>query len=144
MDVRGTIVIQGRGCHSFGAGCLISVSDSGTLYLGNNFACTGDTMVYVNKEIVIGDDNMWSYNNVVMDNDGHQIMSDGICINNSKNVFFGRKVWLGCGCTILKGTHIPDGTIIAASSKIQGNYDKPCCIITDNKKILKENITWIG
>ena len=86
---------------------------------------------------------MWSYDNVVMDTDGHQITDDsGSVTNRPKPIVFGDHVWLGCNNIVLKGSSIPEDCVVASGSVITGNHSERNCIITSNKKILKHNINW--
>ena len=113
------------------------------LDVGDDFGCTGDTVLSVQHHVVIGNHNLWSYQNIVMDNDGHSIFDEnGNRINRPKAIQFGDHVWMGCGCLVLKGSVIPDGTIVAAGSKISGRLTGDNNIVTDKGKVLKSNISW--
>ena len=111
--------------------------------IGNNLTVSHDVKIYIKKGLTVGDDNMWSYYNVIMDNDGHAIYDDeGILINSNKPVVFGNHVWMGCGCKILKGTYVADNNVIASGSIINAHYSENNCIITSKNKIIKNNIVW--
>ena len=141
--IKGKMVIKGRGTHAFGAGCCVGIWKNGILEIGDNFGCTGDSYISVSKHITIGKNNLWSYNNVVMDYDGHSIcLTSGEKINHPKEIRFGDNVWMGCGCTILKGSAIPANTIIASRSMITKPLDGSNCIITTQGKVIRENIIW--
>ena len=139
----GKVIIRGVRCHAFGAGCHISVARNAVFEIGDGFGCTGDITISVAKSMVIGADNLWSYNCAVMDNDGHMILHDeGKVINLPRGVVFGDHVWMGNGCIILKGAEIADGCIIAAGSRIAKKVADKDCIITSDGKVLKQNISW--
>lgn len=144
LSIQGKVIIHGRGIHAFGAGCFIHVGNKGILEIGNNFGCTGDTRITVSKRMIIGEDNLWSYNNVVMDTDGHKILDSTTKerINNAREVVFGDNVWMGCGCTILKGATIPSGSVIASRSIITKKIDGEHNIIGMQGKVINENILW--
>ena len=106
------------------------------------FSVSVDARINVAKRVSIGNDNMWSYGNTIMDNDSHPIYdSSGNQINHHREVVFGNKVWMACHCIILKGADIPDGTIIAAGSIISKSSTQTKTIITTGGKVIKENIT---
>lgn len=87
LHLNGKIKIRGHNAHAFGAGCCITVKKGAVLDLGDNFMCTGETTINVAKSIIIGDDNLWSYNNMIMDNDGHKIYdSTGRRINEPRGM----------------------------------------------------------
>ena len=91
---------------------------------------------------MIGDDNMWSFDNVIMDTDSHVILdSEGGLMNPNKEVVVGNHVWVGCRNTILKGSNIPNGCIIGSGSIITKNLGSPYSIYIGNK-LLKEGVNW--
>ena len=146
LNIKGKLVINGIGHHSIGAGCCIEVCKNSKLEIGNKFALAGNSTITVNHHIVIGDNNLWSYNNVVMDYDSHAIFDrqSNEKINKAQEVVFGDNVWMGCGCTVLKGSRIPNGTVIAARSMISKKLFGENCIISTQGKVLRENVIWKG
>lgn len=141
----GNIIIHGNSHHSFGAGCSLLVKTGATLEIGENFGCTGDTRIWVNRHIAIGDNNLWSFGCTVMDGDDHKILDENSnWINEDRPITFGDDVWMGCNCTVLKGALIPPRSIIAAGSLLAG------CVVTDGEgkvitsygKVLRENVSW--
>jgi acetyltransferase-like isoleucine patch superfamily enzyme len=142
ISINGKLILRGDK-HSFGAGCLISVSKNAILDIGNNFGCTGDTGIHISKYMKIGDNNLWSYGCHIMDSDFHRIYNaKGELINPNNSVIFGDNVWMGCNCLILKGAVIPSHNVIAAGSRIGVVLKEENCVITTNGRILKANITW--
>lgn len=144
LKVKGKIILHGTGIHAFGAGCDIGVWGNGILEIGDNFGCTGESKITVSTKITIGKNNLWSYGCTVMDSDGHKIFDEesGQQINKPREVVFGDNIWMGNGCTILKGSIIPSGCIIAARSLISKPLSGENNIITSQGKTLKSNIRW--
>ena len=143
LSIKGKMIINGRNFHSFGVGVNISVGSKGVLTLGDNFSASANNRIACSCAITIGDDNMWSFDNVIMDSDTHQICDgQGDVLNYNKPIIFGNHVWLGCRSIIMKGSEIADGCMIASGSKISGKYEEKNCILTSNKKIIKHNIYW--
>jgi acetyltransferase-like isoleucine patch superfamily enzyme len=55
----------------------------------------------------------------------------------------GNHIRVGCRCTILKGSNIPDNTIIAANSLMAKEYQVGNCIIGGNPaRLLRTGIEW--
>ena len=55
----------------------------------------------------------------------------------------GNEVWICCDSTILKGSSIPDGSIIGAKSLVNKKFGKTNCLYAGNPASLKkENISW--
>lgn len=143
LHLNGKVMIRGKKTHAFGAGCCITVKKGAVLDLGDNFKCMGDTSINVAKSVIIGENNLWSYNCYIMDNDGHKIYdSTGRRINEPREVVFGDNIWMGYGCLVLKGSRIASNNIIAAGSIIKGEVRSQNSIVTSNGKVLKEGISW--
>lgn len=144
INIMGKFVIKGNGYHSFSPGTIIYVGRDATLEIGDFFSASHDLKIYCRHKITIGNDNMWSYYNVVMDNDGHHIYDEaGNLINDNKEVFFGDHVWMGCRCLVLKGSKVPGGSIIGAGSVIRKELFVENSIYAGNGPAhLSENIHW--
>ena len=81
-----------------------------------------------------------------MDTDSHKIydkVSDNL-LNIDKEIKIGDNVWIGCRCTINKGTIIGDDTVIGANSMVNGNYSKYNNVIIGGNPIgiKRECIYW--
>lgn len=143
LNLLGTMVIHGAGFHHFAPGCIIYVGPDAIMEVGNNFSVSHDAKFYIRKELKIGDNNMWSYYNVIMDNDGHPIYDEnGTLVNENKSVIIGNNVWIGCRCTILKGVVIPDGSIIGTNAIVRKRLDVENAIWGADSKMLRKNINW--
>lgn len=141
--IKGKLILKGQGGHALGPGTIMSIGNEGVLTLGNNFTASARNIISCACAITVGDDNMWSFDNVIMDSDTHQICDENDnVLNYNKPIVFGNHVWLGCRNVILKGSEIADGCMIASGSKISGNYSEHNCIITTGKKVIKQNIQW--
>ena len=141
--IAGKLIVHGTGLHAFCMGTHLNIGKNGVMEIGDNFSASANNKIRCDCIIKIGDDNMWSYNNILLDTDAHQITdADGNIINHPRPIIFGNHVWLGCGCIILKGSKIPDGSIVASGSKIMHQYDEVNSIITTNKKVIKHNVRW--
>lgn len=143
INILGKVVLKGR-MHSFSPGTILYVGENAELVIDDGFTASHDLKLYCRHKITIGKDNMWSYYNVVMDNDGHHIFdNNGVHINQNKEVVFGNHVWMGCRCLVLKGSLIGDGCVIASGSIIRKQMDVVDCILGGlGPALLKDNIKW--
>ena len=107
---------------SIGSGSKLGVG--GVLTFGDNFTMTAESVVICSKEVKFGENNMVSWNCQIMDTDFHDIISDnsGETLNSPSSIIFGDRVWIGSRATVLKGTILPDDTIVAACSLVTGKY----------------------
>lgn len=144
INIEGKIIVHGSSMHSFAPGAALWVAVNGTLELGDNFTASGYTKILCYKHIVVGKDNMWSFYNIVMDGDSHKIYNkNGILENNNETVVIGDHVWLGCRCTVLKGTHIADNTIVGANSFIRKDITEEHTICAgDGPSVIKSDMYW--
>lgn len=142
LDLNGQIIFNGKA--SIGHGSKISVSTNGVLKIGNNFIISAETAIVCHHKITIGNDCLFSWDNLIMDTDLHKIIDhQGNYINQPKPITIGNKVWIGCRCLILKGAKIPNGNIIAANSTISKPQSASNSIIgkTPARKI-KDKVEW--
>ncbi|PJI08950.1 MULTISPECIES: acyltransferase [Clostridium] len=136
----GNIIFNGTAY--IGHGSKLSVA--GCLILGDNFCISAQTSIICNKKVSFGDNCLLSWENLIMDTDFHKIKNcKNDIINNDKNIEISNNVWIGCRCTVLKGTFINENTVVAANSCIANKFHSKNVIIGSNPaKIIKENITW--
>lgn len=141
-DVSGHVVFNGRA--HMGHGTKISVRKGGTLTLGNNFTISAESAIWVFENIHIGDDCLLSWDVLVMDSDHHKIMDgSGEVINPPAPIAIGNRVWIGCRCSILKSSKIPDNSVVGANSVVTGELlEKNGLYVGVPANIVKGNIDW--
>ena len=60
-----------------------------------------------------------------MDHDAHDIYHGGVLVNTPQPVLFDNHCWIGFNSTILKGSIIPENSVIAANSVItKADFEK--------------------
>lgn len=108
---------------------------------GRNFQVAHSSLLNTLEKITIGD-NVYiaNYSNIIANGDieignntligpsviissGNHIVHKGIMNKKSdiRPVFIGSNCWISANCTIVGGSKIPDGTIVAANSVWPGN-----------------------
>lgn len=136
---KGKLIFTGRAF----LGCGIRFSISSQIEIGDNVNITGNTSVICNKKIKIGDNSLISWDCLILDTDFHKIYKNGEIINEDKQIEIGNHVWIGAKSTILKGTKIPNGSVIGAGSLCSGLLIDENAIYTGQPvKIIKNCITW--
>ncbi len=137
-DNKGEILFQGRA--HFGPGTRIT--NSGVLLFGDNTMINGNVNLVCRKNIEFGKNVLISWECLVMDSDFHRIMDDSSkCINPDESIIINDNVWIGCRSTVLKGSNIPKGAIIGATSLISTDLGE-CNTIYRNNLPIKNNVTW--
>lgn len=139
---EGNILFEGTA--KFGNGCRICVMDRGRLVIGTTFYATAKTTFICRNEIRIGKDAFFSWEILIMDSDFHPIYdNNGKCLNNNEAIVISDKVWVCCRSTILKGTKLPSGTIIAAGSVVNKKIDSPNSMYGGVPcRLLRTNVLW--
>lgn len=79
-------------------------------------------LVHENKNLIIGEDCLFSLNIWFRTSDAHPIYSSSSKkrLNTPKSILIGDHVWIGQDVTILKGSAVGSGSIIAAGSIVSG------------------------
>ena len=135
LSIEGKLIFNGAGRYEFAPGLILYIGKDAHMRIGSNFSVSHDTKFYIKKGIIIGEDNMWSYHNVIMDNDGHLIIKNNGRVNSNESIIFGNHVWMGCRCTVLKGARVSDGIIISSSSVVRGSLTESNSIYSGKKII---------
>lgn len=139
-QVSGAVTFGGKA--SIGHGSKISVR--GNLTLGDGFNMTAESTIVCAKEISFGKDCLVSWDILVMDTDEHPLYDKvGNRTNPDKPIVVGNHVWLGCKCVLLKGTLIPDNTVVSAGTLLKSAFTGENQVIGGTPPcILKSDIHW--
>lgn len=134
-------ILEFKGTAHIGMGSKISVGKGGILTLGNNFAISALSSINCYKRIDFGEDVQLSWGCLIMDSDTHKIFGkDNQQINKDKDIIIENKVWIGCNCTIFKGTHLSSNTVVGSNSFLTNKYYPGNCIIAGQPGTLKKEI----
>lgn len=122
-----------------GQGAIIRINPNGELILGRHFAISGTTTIIASKSIHFGDEVQLSWASLIMDNDAHRILDDkNNWINPPKEIRVGNNVWIAANTTVMKGTILPNDTIVATNSLVNRQFDEENTIIGGQPaKVLK-------
>ena len=144
---NGHKVLINRGCQ-FKRGGNIWLEDSHcSLIIGKNstFVDVHLAVTEPDSQIVIGQDCMFAYDIDVRTGDSHSIISkeSNERINYAEDITIGNHVWIAAHSTLLKGSVIPDESVVATGSIVTEKYNTTGIIIGGNPaKKLKDGITW--
>lgn len=135
----GTIEFFGKA--HLGVGTKIACS--GKLSIGKMVLINANTDIVCRKEILIGENSIIAWECLLMDTDFHSIYGIDSTkeLNPDKAIKIGNHVWIGCRTTILKGSEIPDDSIVAACSTITKSFAENKAVYGSNV-ILKRNVEW--
>lgn len=139
-QVSGTVAFGGKA--SIGHGSKLSVR--GNLTLGADFNMTAESTIICAHQISFGKDCLLSWDILIMDTDEHPIYNqEGIRTNPDKPIIVGNHVWIGCKCMLLKGTEIPNNTVVAAGTLLTSAFSGKNQIVGGNPPaVLKSDVRW--
>ena len=126
----------------------ISLNRDSVCFIGKNNYFNGQTTIVASeaKNVIIGQDCLFSYNIVIRTSDAHGIYSTDTYerINYAKSIYIGDHVWLGQNLMIFKGTQIASGSIIGAGSILSNKIVPSNVIFAGNPaKLVREKAFWI-
>ena len=142
LELDGKLNFMGEAQIGFGSKLIIG--ETGELILGHNFHITAAAEIIALKKIVFGDDCIISWQCLFMDTDFHKIFdAEKNVINPNNEIKIGNKVWFGCKNTVLKGSRIPNNTVVAAGTIVNKSFEKEGTILGGTPiKVLKNEISW--
>ena len=104
--------------------------------IGDHVFCSTSVYITCLGHVKIGDYSKLGNHLVIVDHDHNFKNKDGEYLIG--DVTIGKRVWIGANCTILKGTHIGDDSVIAAGSVVKG--DVPARTLYYQKREIQEKL----
>lgn len=136
-NVEGELEFKGNA--TLGRGTKIAVGKNAKLTIGNQFEITANSSISCHNEIVIGENCLFSWDILLLDTDGHPIFSqENELMNPNGKIVIGDNCWLGCRCLILKNSHIPRDSIVAAGSLVNKRFLQANSLIAGVPATLKQ------
>ena len=131
-----------KGAAGFAAGFSLDCS-SGELVFGQNFSTNRNAFISCSRGITLGDNVMLGDNCVIRDSDGHTVYKDGHAKRSQKPISIGNHVWIASHAHILKGSVIPDNSIVAYRSLVTRCFSTPNILIAGSPaKEIQNGISW--
>lgn len=139
----GSIFFQ-NGDFTIGNGVKIMLSKNAELSIEGRkvesaSGITADSIIMVDKKITIGNDFLCAWGVFITDSDWHHIVGQG----HQKNVHIGDHVWIANNSSVLKGSSISEGCIVASYSKVSNKEIPPYSLVAGSKgEVIKNNVQW--
>jgi acetyltransferase-like isoleucine patch superfamily enzyme len=100
---------------------------------------TSNSLIMVNKNIVIGKDFLCAWNVLISDSNWHSIKGQ----HHQGDVIIGNHVWISNSSSVLKGAVIGNNSIIASNSKIiNKEYTENSMIAGIPSKVIRTGVVW--
>ena len=122
------------------------ITNSGNLTIGSGTIFNIDSSIVCSKGIRFGANCMISWECLFMDTDFHKIYSVNDVerenrLNPDREIEIGNHVWIGARSTVLKGTRVPDDSIVAAGSVVTKRMNQSNSLYIGNN-LYKKEINW--
>lgn len=135
------IIINDKGRVFVAGGCLFRrrfqlwCMDNGYVKISRNVFCNTNVSIVCRKKIVIGESVQIAQNVVIIDHDHDYVNSyNGFC---SEEIEIGDFVWIGCNCTILRGTKIGHHSVIGANTVVKGIIPPYSVVVSELGHVVK-------
>ncbi len=139
LNIKGRLTFLDN--YIIGKGCRFDIGEAATAELGKGYI-TANSIFIICHGINIGHDCAISWGCQFIDWDHHQISYLGRQERDPR-IVIGNHVWVGSNVSVLKGSRIPDGCVIAAGSVVCSVFEQSNCLIAGNPaKVIREEIAW--
>lgn len=119
---------------TFKQGVYIAALNGGKVIIGNNVSINRNCILVCHDKISIGDNCAVGPNTIFYDHD-HKFGLNGIAEGfKTSPIIIEDNCWIGAGVTILRGTHIGEGSVIGAGTIVRGDIP-PHSLVTSNREL---------
>jgi acetyltransferase-like isoleucine patch superfamily enzyme len=139
LNINGSLIFQDN--YSIGKGCRFDIGNGAIAKFGSGYV-NSNTNFIIMHGITVGDGCAISWGCEFLDEDFHHIAYKEKK-ERTPEIEIGSRVWIGSNVTILKGSRIPDGCVIASGSVVSSRFEITNCLIGGNPaKVIRENVEW--
>lgn len=116
------------------SGVYIAALNGGKVTIGDNVSLNRNCILVCHDAISLGDNCAVGPNTVFYDHD-HKFGENGIEHGfKTAPIVIEKNCWIGAGVTILRGTHIGEGSVIGAGSVVRGEIPSHS-LVTSNREL---------
>lgn len=121
------------------SGVKIRCNNDGQVIIGDDVGLNNGCLLNSMDSILIGSHTIIGQNVKMYDHDHEYKVKGNIRDNGfiTKPIIIGENVWIGSGCTILRGTKIGNNCVIAAGSIIKGNIPENMLVYNERNLNMK-------
>lgn len=120
---KDSYIEMGNKVRVFSGGNLIAAL-GGVIHLGNDFTMNQQALIYASTYVFFGNHSGLSWESQVMDSDFHYTFNQNtkIVMDCRKPIMIGNYCYLGNRTTVMKGSFLPDYSILAGGSLLNKDF----------------------
>lgn len=124
-------------------GVYIEIKENASIIIGDYCSFNANCIIVSSAIIHIGNDCIFGWNVFLSTGDGHKVLTEGNKNYRDYNILIGKHSWISANVCILKGSEIPEGSVISINSLVNKKFDAENVLIGGQPaKVLKHNILW--
>ncbi len=123
---------------TFGRGTRLSLKKSARLSVGTGTYFADENFLSCSERIEIGGGCAISWQVQIFDDHGHGFQGKPRTVP----IRIGDNVWIGARATLLPGTEIGAGSVVAAGSVVKGTFPARSLIAGNPARVVREGISW--
>jgi acetyltransferase-like isoleucine patch superfamily enzyme len=122
INIEGFVQFTGR--TNLGCGSLLNVKKNAKVFLGDKVSISANSKIYCEESISFGNQINVSWECQIFDTDFHymQSLDNGSLFARTRPVTIGSYCWIANRVNVMKGTVLPDHTIVASNSLCNKDY----------------------
>lgn len=141
LNVQGKLKANGN--VSIGRGCRFDIGEKAIVQIGNNSSINPFSTFIIQHNLEIGRNCLISWSCQFLDEDFHKLEYEGKREDALNDIVIKDNVWIGSKVSVMKGTYIASGSVVASNSVVKGVFQEENVLIAGNPaKIVKRNISW--
>ncbi len=122
--------------------CTVIVGYDATLRIGAGTFLNDGSSILCYLETTIGPGCAVASGVQILDTDVHRLLQQGSQVSPHSPVRIGRDCWVGTRALVLKGTHLGDGSVVAAGAVVSAEFPPRSLVVGVPGRVMRENVTW--
>jgi acetyltransferase-like isoleucine patch superfamily enzyme len=141
LHVRGRLVVHGN--VRLGRGNRWDIAAAAQVQVGAETYFSAGVQLVSSTAVTVGAHCAIGWETQFLDDDFHELAVGGRERPRTAGITVGDRVWIGSRCTLLKGTSVAPGCVVASNSVVSGVFSEPGCLIAGNPaRVVRTDVSW--
>ncbi len=132
-----------KGKAKIGKGSRLSITGNATF--GDKFHISAAGKIICRDEITFGSNVLISWETLITDTDHHAVFDNQtqLHLNPNKKVTIGSDCWIGARANLMKGTVLPNNTVVGTASVVTKPFsEENTCLAGNPARVVRSNTYW--